>query len=101
MPNGKNNYCNKNFEMAATMLRFLVPETKFTVEETYLDYGAGMKWETIIVKRGSGYEIGSLDYQMLSPRQWDELYMADTVFDIAQIVTRLVKEQEKLLRPKT
>ena len=99
MPNGKNNPCDrKNFEMAATMLRFIVPETKFTVEETYLDYGAGMKWETILATREG---IGGTHYQMLSPRQWDELYMADTVFDIAQIVTRLVKEQEKLLRPKT
>ena len=99
MPNGKNNPCNrKNFEMAVAMLRFIVPETKFTVEETYLDYGAGMKWETIIATRDWN---GGTDYQMLSPREWDELYMADTVFDVAQIVTRLVKEQGKLLRPKT
>ena len=98
MPNGKNNYCNKNFELAVDMLRFIIPENKFTIEETYLDYGAGMKWETIT---SSSYRNGGTDYQMLSPRDWDELYMAETVFDIARIVTRLVKEQENLLRPKT
>ena len=96
MPYGKENKCNrKSFEMAVAMLKFLAPENEYKIENIYLDYGAGMMWETIVVYRKKFGIVES--YQMLSPRAWDQLAITDNVFDISQIVTKMVKEQAHLL----
>lgn len=89
MPNGKDNACNhKNFEMACAMLRYAYPKRTFDIQTIYLDFGAGMRWETIVTN----------DYQILCPRDWDLLNTATRLEDIIKVVHSIQNEQDKLLK---
>ena len=90
----KKNPCNrKNFEMACQMLHFINPELTFVVNETYLDFGAGMQWETIICTNGTSDVLGT--YQMLSPRDWEKLNACTGLQDITTWVLAINDDQQK------
>lgn len=92
MPNGKNNNCNRiNFNAAEAMLRFLNPGTNFRIENIYMDYGAGMMWETIIAGKDSH------EYQVLCPRDWDIINNASDLHEIVKVVLAIQKDQAKTL----
>lgn len=44
-----------------------------TLEETYMDYGAGIAWETVIVYYKRKNSTRWSHYQALYPRQWEEI----------------------------
>jgi len=95
MPYARENFCNrKNFSFALEILRYHYPEHVFIIENTYLDYGAGMKWDTIICYRNNN---GKDSYQMLCPRDWDKLYAAGTSQEILTLVLSVIKDQKTLL----
>lgn len=92
-------FCNrKNFERAVELLKIKAPRNEFEIEETYLDYGAGLKWETIIAYRNSERGTNRDSYQMLCPRDWKELDEIKTDFDIKLFVNKLILNQSSLLR---
>ena len=94
MPFKANNPCNKaNFEAAISLFKVVAPKNEYKLEEIYLDYGAGMKWETIVCYRGINDH-----YQMLCPRDWDKLQAATTPEQIAAIVRAICEDQKGLLR---
>lgn len=97
----KKNPCNRRvFELAVAMLKFKFPMVQFEVKETYMDYGAGIEWETIVcsyrekMTEDRFYDGG---YQMLSPVQWQRLDSALTIDHVAEFVTALANEQAHLL----
>ena len=96
MPNQRENPCNKRlFKAAIEILKMLAPNNLYYIENTYLDYGAGMMWETIICYRDNGDS-----YQILLPRDWDKLNamtLPDDIFDLTQLVISITKDQSKLL----
>lgn len=93
MPNQKMNVCNRpNFDAACALLNAFAPGNTFTVGETYIDFGAGMKWETIICARPCG-----LAYQVLSPRDWDKLQEAGNPARVARVVSDILISQARLL----
>lgn len=94
MPNGKTNLCNvRNFDLACQMLKANAPDNTFTIQNIWMDYGAGMMWETIICVRPDGSS-----YQVLNPRDWDLLDSASEVEDIIRVVAGIIKDQRQLLR---
>lgn len=54
--------------------------TIYHVEDTYLDYGQGWKWTTIIANRPDGSS-----WQALSPREWSEVVSSASVVELAEI----------------
>ena len=89
MPNAKMNYADKD-KLGAVVAMLIAfdqkPTRSISIAEVYMDYGAGMKWETILVKN-SKYDSS---FQLLSPRQWDEIDHADTPEALAKIATELL-----------
>ena len=95
MPNQAENPCNRpTFEAAIALLKVIAPANEYSIERIALDYGAGMWWETIICTRPHK----SFDsYQMLNPRDWDALAIADSPTEIAKLVESLAAGQKNLL----
>ena len=70
----------KRFEAVAKMLEMLSPNgARYEVNVCYLDFGQNWMWTTILRR---GYR----ECQILSPRQWEEIMLAETPQDIANIV---------------
>ena len=68
----------KNLEAVCGMLNALCKtDTIYTVGVTYFDYGQNWKWTTILNNKG---------VQVLNPREWEEIYVAETAHDLALIV---------------
>ncbi len=67
----------KNLQAVCGILNALCKtDTIYTVAPTYLDYGQDWKWTTIINNKG---------VQILSPRQWGEIEIAETANDLLRI----------------
>lgn len=80
-----------NMTAVAAMLNALKPMDKnisYVVGDTYLDFGQDWKWTTIIRKGG---EWG--DVQILYPAEWQEIVMAETARDFADIVNGIRSEK--------
>ena len=96
MPNQKQNLCNRpNFEAAIALLKVVAPRNKYSIENIWMDYGAGMKWDTIICKNERNAVWGG--YQMLCPRDWDALQRATGATEISGIVNAIVSDQKRSL----
>lgn len=68
----------KNMEAVCGVLNALCKtDTVYTVGITYLDFGQDWKWTTILNNKG---------VQILNPREWGEIEVAETVHDLARIV---------------
>lgn len=52
---------------------------KATVEETWIDYGVGIKQNQIIIENGSGSR-----YQLLSPKELEEVELEEYTLDEVQ-----------------
>ena len=71
----------KNMEAICGVLNALCKtDTVYTVGVTYLDYGQDWKWTTILNNKG---------VQVLNPREWAEIEVADTVHDLMRIVEEI------------
>lgn len=84
------NPCEKaylNMTAVTAMLNALKPMDKnisYVVGDTYLDFGQDWKWTTILRKGG---EWG--DVQILYPAEWQEIVLAETAQDFADIVNEI------------
>ena len=68
----------KNMEAVCAMLNALCKtDTKYWVDVTWWDFGAGIKWTTIVNNHKT---------QILYPREWERIEAAETAQDIADIV---------------
>lgn len=73
----------KNFQYVALALEIASPNNaKYEVGETYLDYGQGWKWTTIIRR---GYK----ECQVLNPREWEKIWLATKLEKLNQIVEEI------------
>jgi len=95
MPNKAENPCNrKNFDLACAMLSHAHPDNTFKIENIWLDFGAGMRWDTIVCYKANN-PWGS--YQVLCPRDWDLLDAAETIADVLKVVNTILADQERSL----
>lgn len=70
----------KNMVAVAALLTALSPnDASYLVRDVYLDFGQDWMWTTII--RRNFHEC-----QVLSPREWEEIVLADGLNDIAACV---------------
>lgn len=70
-------------------------EVDFTVEPTYEDFGADMRWKTIICREADGDH-----HQILSPRDW--MNIANGVWDVDTAIQEILNDkycQFKLAQP--
>ena len=68
----------KNMEAVCGILNALCKtDTVYTVGVTYLDLGQDWKWTTILNSKG---------VQILNPREWAEIEVANTANDLVKIV---------------
>ena len=66
-------------ETVARMLESKSPnKAQYVIEDVYLDFGANWMWTTIIRK---GYR----ECQVLSPREWKDIMLADSFTELEQI----------------
>lgn len=66
-------------ETVARMLESKSPnKAQYVLEDVYLDFGANWMWTTIIRK---GYR----ECQVLSPREWEDIMLADSFTELEQI----------------
>ena len=56
---------------------------KYVVEDTYLDYGQDWMWTTIT------YEGEWCGVQILCPREWQEIMLADSIAELARIAEEI------------
>jgi len=96
MPYAANNNPSqpKNFETLIACMKFLAPHATFRMAETYLDYGAGMKWTTILAAGPDGNK-----YQMLNSAEWDALDLTDDLLSITQMAGEVYRRQIRMLDP--
>lgn len=65
-----------NFKAVAALLEATSPNgARYIVEDVYLDYGQNWMWTTICRE-------GYMDCQVLNPREWELVYMADSLDDL-------------------
>jgi len=85
----------KKLEAVATLLEvFGENEYRYSVEDTYLDFGQDWMWTTII--RIDPNETGVLSRcQILNPRQWKDIENAQTMGDLHKIALELLKGEER------
>ena len=70
----------KKFEAVAKMLEAMSEKgARYIVKDVYLDFGQDWMWTTIC-------RTGEWGCQILSPRQWEDIMMAQTSQDLAKIV---------------
>lgn len=84
----KENPCNRDaFELAVSLLSYEFRDRKFSIANVYLDYGADMRWDTILCDRGGTW--GS--YQLLNPRDWEKLNKSEVAEEVLDVVRSLVE----------
>ena len=67
----------KNMEAVCAMLNALCKtDTEYWVGETWFDHGQGWRWTTIINNHRT---------QVLNPREWEEIEVAQTGADLVRI----------------
>lgn len=72
----------KALETAAAMLTAVAKRTTYRVEDTYFDFGAGLKWTTVIAYRDDGST-----WQALMPREHDMILAGDIRAAVELVVT--------------
>ncbi len=55
---------------------------KYVVGDCYLDYGQSWMWTTIISR-------GEWEYQVLNPKQWKDIMLADSFSELYKIVDEI------------
>lgn len=76
----KNDQGYKNLKAVAAMLgAFSKHGAAYEVRDVYLDMGQDWMWTTICRK-------GYMDCQVLCPRDWRAIVLANTVEDLAEVV---------------
>ena len=70
-------------ELVAKALEMASPNNaKYHVEDVYLDFGQNWMWTTIVRR---GYR----ECQVLTPREWEEIMMAEGLDELAKIVEEI------------
>ena len=73
----------KKLEMVAEMLQMMSPNNAtYKVEDVYLDFGQDWMWTTIC-------RYGFRECQVLSPREWKEIMIAETPQELAKIAEEI------------
>ena len=68
-------------------------DIKYTVKETYFDYGQDWKWMTVIAHRiGDSSVTGS--WQALSPAQQERIIYSETPTQIAEVVEEILERNK-------
>lgn len=71
----------RNMEAVCAILNAMCEtDTVYEVGNTYFDFGAGIRWTTIINNHGT---------QILYPREWEEIEKALTIADLALITENI------------
>ncbi|MEI6296195.1 MAG: hypothetical protein WCO84_00935 [bacterium] len=90
----KMNYCNRgNMNIIIAILENAKTRYNFTIENIYLDLGAGMMWETITATPKNPKDWG---YQILNPREWQAIQLADTNKELLEIAEEIIRDQANL-----
>lgn len=84
----ENEQAYKNMEAVAAMLTALSKKGfVYVVDVTYLDYGQDWLWTTI------SYNCGWCVVQLLNPREWQEIVLADTAEELGRIVDEIRRDK--------
>lgn len=59
---------------------------KYIVQDVYLDFGANWMWTTICRK-------GYLDCQVLSPREWQKIILAESFTELVDIAHEIMNDK--------
>lgn len=79
----RNEQAYKNMTAVAKMLEAMSKSgSVYRVEDVYLDYGQNWVWTTICRR---GYS----ECQVLSPRDWKNIVLANSVKDLADVVEKI------------
>lgn len=71
-------------QIVAKALELASPNNeRYWVEDTYLDFGQDWMWTTICGESKWG------GHQVLNPREWNEIMMAESLHDLAKIVDEI------------
>jgi hypothetical protein len=89
----KENPCRlENFTLAVALLNKAIPESHFCIQNVYFDYGADLRWDTIIrYKDKSDMKKMFNDYQILSPREWEAIDLASTEKDVVAATDAVIQ----------
>lgn len=71
-------------EIIATLLNEKHDNRRFKVEETYLDFGADLKWDTIICYNTE--DRRALSYQIFSPAEKERALRIDSLEELEEYV---------------
>lgn len=75
-----NDPCYQNLLAVAQILQATsITNSKYIVSDVYYDFGQDWMWTTIC-------RIGHSECQILSPRQWEDIILADSVDDLFKCV---------------
>lgn len=96
---GANTKAYKRLQAAATLINAEIEPSygEAIVEETWFDYGGGMKWTTIIMRTHEG---ACGDYQMLNPFEQGQIMYGD-LEDVCEAVKDVIESHLKLQKYKT
>lgn len=81
-------------DMIIDILYGVIKDMHIEVKKTYMDYGAGLMWDNLIVTYNGGSAIDS--YQLLNPREHAEICKFNStsdVFEIAKSVAQRMFER--------
>ena len=77
--------CYQNLLAVAALLQATSAHgARYIVEDVYLDYGQNWMWTTICRE-------GYMDCQVLNPREWQEIILADSIDEICK-AAKMVKD---------
>ena len=75
----------KKLETVANMLAsFSANNVAYEVSDTYFDYGQDWMWTTIIAFGKDG------SWQVLSPKEWEEIILAVSVKELADVTEKIM-----------
>lgn len=81
-------YSERGFKNLSAVASVLTAVSKngfsYRVRDTYLDYGQGWMWTTIIDSR---------DVQILSPRDWKEIVQATTADELFSAIKKIMNDE--------
>ena len=91
IPNQRDVVALGNLELAAHLLNRYCGNNRyrFTVETVYFDFGADIKWTTVICNR-RGVSGVTDSYQLLNPKQWHAVTAAETFRDFADALMPVI-----------